>query len=304
MSTLNFGGTGTDPLLPTVPLACILSLARERRARWHPASPVHLQIAEWVCNLVTSGNLTAGDKLPPERQLAEALAVSRMTLRQALEGLQSAGWLTRTLGRRGGAVIANHRSDVDISNLVGLRAQLLQSAMTASSRLISATVQVPDDTTRAALRLGPDDTVFDVMRVRFADDVAVVLERSFFPTALFAGLLDLDLTGSMYSIMRRHYALGPVSATQELTAIIIDPSDAAMLDVAPGSPILGIARTSIAGNGTPVEFSRDLFRSDTLRVTVSGRVISVADALSEPSQTSAPQHSPQPNRSGGSTLTG
>ncbi|WP_104126212.1 GntR family transcriptional regulator [Cryobacterium sp. Y57] len=303
MSTLNFGETDPAPSTPTVPLACVLSLARERRARWHPASPVHLQIAEWVCSLVTSGNLTAGDKLPPERQLAEALAVSRMTLRQALEGLQTAGWLTRTRGRHGGAVIANHRSDVDISNLVGLRTQLLQSAMTASSRLISATVQVPDDATRAALRLGPDDTVFDVIRVRFADDVAVVLERSFFPTALFADLLDLDLTGSMYSIMRRHYALGPVSATQELTAIIIDPADAAVLDAAPGSPILSIARTSIAGNGTPVEFSRDLFRSDTLRVTVSGRVSSATDSLSEPSQTSPP-HSPPPNRSAGSTLAG
>ncbi|TDW28808.1 GntR family transcriptional regulator [Cryobacterium psychrophilum] len=270
------------------PSARVLSLARERQARFAPPSPLHLQIAEWVRGLVASGDLTAGDKLPPERQLAQALTVSRMTLRQALEGLQATGWLTRTLGRRGGSVIAHHRSDVDISNLIGLRAQLLQSAMTASSRLISATVQTPDENTRTALRLGPTDTVYDVMRVRFADEVAVVLERSFFPTALFPGLLDLDLTGSMYSIMRRHYGLGPVSATQELTAMIVDPADAAMLHIAPGSPILGIVRTSIAGNGTPMEFSRDLFRSDKLRVTVSGRVSSATDALSEPPESNPP----------------
>ena len=258
--------------------ACILRLAGERPAPWSVTSPVHLQIGEWLCALVVSGALTAGDRLPPERQLAEALTVSRMTLRHALEGLQNAGWLTRTLGRRGGAVIASRRSDVDISNLVGLRAQLLQSTMSVSSRLISATVQMPDEATRAALRLDSTATVYYVERLRFADAIAVVLERSFFPTALFPGLLDLDLTGSMYSIMRRHYALAPVSATQELTALIVTPGDAAVLDIAPNGPILGITRTSLAGNGTPVEYSRDLFRSDKLRVTVSGRVSSPADA--------------------------
>ena len=263
---------------------CILRLARERPAQWQASAPVHLQIGEWLCAIIDSGALTAGDRLPPERQLAEALTVSRMTLRHALEGLQTAGWLTRTLGRRGGAVIASHRSAVDISNLVGLRAQLLQSAMTASSRLISVTVQTPDSATRLALRLGPTATVFDVERVRFADEIAVVLERSFFPTALFPGLLEHDLTGSMYSIMRRHYTLGPVAATQELTALLITPGDAAVLGIAPNGPILGITRTTLAGNGTPVEYSRDLFRSDKLRVTVSGRISSPTDPLSEPSQ--------------------
>jgi GntR family transcriptional regulator len=257
----------------------ILGLASQRPAPWSAASPVHVQIREWLSALVASGELTAGDRLPSERQLAEALTVSRMTLRHALEGLQNAGWLTRTLGRRGGAVIASQRSDVDISNLVGLRAQLLQSATSASSRLVSATVHQPDEATRVALGLDFTASVYDVERVRYAGDIAVVLERSFFPAALFPGLLDLDLTGSMYSLMRRHYALAPVSATQELTALIVTASDALALGISPNGPILGITRTSFAGNGTPVEYSRDLFRSDKLRVTVSGRVVSPTDAL-------------------------
>jgi GntR family transcriptional regulator len=263
------------------PQTRILRLAGERPAPWSAVSPVHVQISEWLSSLVVSGALTPGDRLPSERQLAETLQVSRMTLRHALEGLQNAGWLTRTLGRRGGDIIASQRSDVDISNLVGLRAQLLQSATSASSRLISATVHQPDEATRAALSLDPAATVYDVERLRYAGDIAVVLERSFFPAALFPGLLDLDLTGSMYSLMRRHYALAPVSSTQELTALIVTPNDATALGITPNGPILGITRTSLAGNGTPVEYSRDLFRSDKLRVTVSGRVVSPTDTLSE-----------------------
>jgi len=260
---------------PIPPQAPILPLALE--ARWTATAPVHLQICEWICGLVVSGELAVGQKLPPERRLAEALAVSRMTLRQALEGLQTAGWLTRTLGRRGGAVIADHRSNIDIASLVGLRAQLLQSSMSASSRLVSATIHAPDADTRAALRISATDEVYEIQRVRLADAVPVVFERSFFPAALFPGLLELDLTGSMYSIMRREYALGPVSAAQEITAVIADDDAAALLEIPQGRPILGIIRTSLSGNGTPVEFSRDLICSERLRVTVSGRIVSAVE---------------------------
>jgi len=261
---------------PVSTQAPILPLALE--ARWTTAGPVHLQICEWICGLVVSGELSAGQKLPPERQLAEALAVSRMTLRQALEGLQTAGWLTRTRGRQGGAVIADHRSNIDIASLAGLRAQLLQSAISASSRLVSATRHTPDVDTRTALRVSATEDVFEIQRVRLADAVPVVFERSFFPAALFPGLLDLDLTGSMYSIMRREFALGPVSTAQEITAVIADASAAALLDIPQGSPILGIIRTSLSANGTPVEFSRDLICSERLHVTVSGRISSASEA--------------------------
>jgi GntR family transcriptional regulator len=109
--------------------------------------------------------------------------------------------------------------------------------MSASSRLVSATRHGPDADTRTALRISATDDVFEIRRVRLADAIPVVFERSFFPAALFPGLLDLDLTGSMYSIMRREYALGPVSAAQEITAVIADADIAALLEIPRGSPV-------------------------------------------------------------------
>lgn len=46
-------------------------------------------------------------RLPPERELAEALGVSRATLRDALAELQNAGYVTIQRGRYGGAVVAS-----------------------------------------------------------------------------------------------------------------------------------------------------------------------------------------------------
>ena len=54
------------------------------------------------------GVFPPGEKLPAERELAEALGVSRATLRDSLAELQSAGYLQVQRGRYGGTVVAAH----------------------------------------------------------------------------------------------------------------------------------------------------------------------------------------------------
>lgn len=48
------------------------------------------------------GVVRAGERLPPERELAARLGVSRETLREALASLREAGWLESRRGRYGG----------------------------------------------------------------------------------------------------------------------------------------------------------------------------------------------------------
>jgi DNA-binding FadR family transcriptional regulator len=65
---------------------------------------------ETVARLGTAirlGVLAAGTRLPPERELAEQLGISRSTLRQALATLTETGHLTATRGRAGGTFVAS-----------------------------------------------------------------------------------------------------------------------------------------------------------------------------------------------------
>ena len=77
--------------------------------------PAYAQIVERVESAVSRGELSAGDRLPPERQLAAELGVSRMTLRQALATLESRGLVTRTTGRRGGTFVASPKVERDVT---------------------------------------------------------------------------------------------------------------------------------------------------------------------------------------------
>lgn len=57
----------------------------------------------YLRSLIFTGELGPGDKLPPERELAERLGISRITLRLALKSLESTGYIVTTRGAGGGS---------------------------------------------------------------------------------------------------------------------------------------------------------------------------------------------------------
>jgi GntR family transcriptional repressor for pyruvate dehydrogenase complex len=64
------------------------------------------ETVERLGTAIRIGLLSPGSKLPPERQLADELRISRSTLRQALTTLVQSGHLTATRGRSGGTFVA------------------------------------------------------------------------------------------------------------------------------------------------------------------------------------------------------
>lgn len=235
--------------------------------------PVYAVIAEWLGQLITFGELARGQRLPSERKLADALSVSRMTLRQALDQLQNAGQIVRLVGGGGGSFVAEQRLSVDVSNLTGLSAQLLQSVDNAFSQVVSArTVEAPPAAVHA-LALATGGKAHEIVRVRFAATAPVVLEHSFFPAGLFPDMLEHDLTGSLYGLIDECYRRAPQSADAELRPAFIVGEDAELMHVKNHSLVQHILRTARSADGTPVEYSEDLFRTDLLRIMVSGQML-------------------------------
>jgi len=52
---------------------------------------IYEDIVRQVKALIADGRLNSGDRLPPERELAERFRVSRTSVREALRSLQSRG---------------------------------------------------------------------------------------------------------------------------------------------------------------------------------------------------------------------
>jgi GntR family transcriptional repressor for pyruvate dehydrogenase complex len=76
-----------------------------------PASAFE-ETVERLGSAIRLGLLAPGDKLPPERELAKRLKISRSTLRQALTALVQSGHLVSQRGRSGGTFVAERRPQV------------------------------------------------------------------------------------------------------------------------------------------------------------------------------------------------
>jgi GntR family transcriptional regulator len=218
--------------------------------------PAHAQIERALVAAI--GGLAPGTRLPPERELARRLRVARMTVRHALDSLERRGLVARRVGRGGGTFVAEAK--LELAGLAALSNQLRALGLTAGARILSAR-----ELATGPAQLG-GEPAYEIVRVRFGDGEPLALERMWFPVDAFPGLLEHPLEGSLYQLMRERYDGGPVSVTERVEPSLADTEDATALQVAPGAAVLRVERTAESASGRTIEFSKDVFRGDRVRV--------------------------------------
>lgn len=230
--------------------------------------PAHTRIACWLEGLMASRAIRPGDKLPAEVEFANALGISRMTLRQALATLELQGLLERRRGRWGGNFVSEPRIDYSLAGLPGFTEQMRRAHVRAGARVVRAETRRPEEHVRVALGLKRGQRIHEIIRVRSANQDPLTLEETYLPAAAFPDFLEGDLLGSLYDRMRHEYGRVPFAAEEILEPVKATDERAELLGVQPGDPILLITRTATTQDGLPVEYARDYFRPDRARVTV------------------------------------
>ncbi|MFL5926856.1 MAG: GntR family transcriptional regulator [Gaiellaceae bacterium] len=223
--------------------------------------PAHVQIEAALERAIASGELAPADRLPPERDLARQLRVSRMTLRQALRALEARGLVSRRVGRDGGTFVEEPK--LELTGLAALSDQLRGLGREAGATVLTSREREATAAEEAALGA---QRVFEVARVRSADGTPVALEQTVLPCALFPALLDQPLDGSLYALMRDRYGIRPARAVERLEPGLASRHEALALEIAPRRPVMLVQRTTYDEEERPVEVSRDVFRGDRTRV--------------------------------------
>ncbi|MFY0409179.1 GntR family transcriptional regulator [Solicola sp. PLA-1-18] len=234
--------------------------------------PAHARIERWVTGLVREGRLVATDRLPPEGDLAAALGVSRMTLRQALASLEQRGLVERRRGRGGGTFVTRPRVELDLTGLLGFTEQLRRARIRAGARVLTATRETAPADVAEGLALPGGGAAHRVVRVRLADDEPLALEETWLPAPLFDGIADHDLTGSIYELMGRHFDAAPRTADEWLEPVVATSEQAALLGIRPHAPLMLVTRIAYDAAGLPVELAHDRYRADRTRVHLRTQV--------------------------------
>jgi GntR family transcriptional regulator len=217
---------------------------------------------------IAAGQWQAGQRLGSERSLATELGVSRSSLRQALAMMEQAGAVRRVIGRGGGTFVSHQKIDRDLSHIRSVPELLSAQGIIAGTRILSTGMAPAAAATAEALQIEHGQLVYAIVRIRLADGAPISLEHAWLPVALFPGLLEFQLGGSLYSLLAENFSVEPRETTERIEVVRSGADDASILGIERNDPLLSITRLTRGADGTPFEHSHDLFRADRTRIVV------------------------------------
>ncbi len=200
--------------------------------------------------------LKPNEALPPERELATDLSISRITVRKALDTLVGEGLLVR---RQGAGTFVAGRVEKQFAKLSSFTEDMASRGRAVRSEwLLRARGEVTPEES-LTLGLSPGAPVLRFHRVRFADDVPMALEYSAIAGFGLAGpeMVESSLYAALEATGNR-----PARALQRLRAVSFDAEQAALLHVEPGAPGLYIERRGFLEDGRVIEATRSWYRGD------------------------------------------
>lgn len=252
-------------------------------------------IADGIRQKIEKDGLTAGDRLPAERELVVEFGVARMTIRNALDVLQIEGLIERRRGRNGGTFVRSVPPEVELTRMDGLLPQLQQRGFKVSCEVLRAVLVVAEGSVAEALKVDNGDPVFHVVRVLSVDDTPLILEKANYPAERVPGLLEADLSRSMYEVLEGHWDLRPVYKTETIIPGVASAWERDVLEITESQPLLRINRTTTTDDGVPIEHSMGVLRSDVVRILV----VTGGQLPDQPGLSSDPALRPMSGPSGG-----
>ena len=218
--------------------------------------PLYRQLQRALREAIDKRIFGPDEALPAERQLALDLALSRITVRKAIEGLVGEGLLVK---RPGSGNFINTRIEKNFAKLTSFSEDMRARGRTPRSvwlKRAEGTV-TPEEALR--LRLSPGAPVYRFNRIRYADEIPMCLE---YATIVASCLPALETVGiSMYEALE-DAGNRPVRALQRLSAVLLNGEQARLLQVKEGDPGLCVERLGFLRDGRAVEFCRSYFRGD------------------------------------------
>lgn len=229
-------------------------------------SPLYRQIKDLLLQGLDKGEWKPGEAIPSELELAARFQVSQGTVRKAIDELAAENVLLRRQGK--GTFVATH-------NEARVRYRFLRLApdeegaagadAVAKSQILECRRLRASQEVARSLEGRPGDSVVFIRRLLTFGDIPTVLDDIWLPGGLFKGLTLERLqrnTGPLYALFENGFGVSMIRADEKLRAIAAPDEAAQVLNVAPGTPLMQVDRTSYTYGGRPVEMRRGLYRTD------------------------------------------
>ncbi|WGW05283.1 GntR family transcriptional regulator [Tropicibacter oceani] len=210
--------------------------------------PLYVQISEMLIRDIHAGRLVDGERLPPEREMAEGLGISVGTLRKALGDLTAKGMLERVQGS-GNYVRA--KSDAK-SVYAFFRVELLEGGGLPTAEILSVDRM---DKPGSLPAFGTSAQGHRIRRLRRLNGQPAVLEEIWLDGSYADRIAARDLRESLYLYYREALNLWVARAEDRLGLAPLPDWAPPAFGLRPGTPTLQATRISWGQDGARAEVS-------------------------------------------------
>jgi GntR family transcriptional regulator len=230
--------------------------------------PKYYQISLEIIELIRTGQLRPGARIPSENDIIRNFQVSNTTARKVLQEIERAGWVTRIKGK--GTFVKNSAIiNRSATKVLSFTKNMRQAGLVPRTRLLDKQIiQKGKQTTVSGRTYSIRKPVCKITRLRLADDTTMMIEERYISLEFCPGIEKQNLENSLYDIYLDHYNLQITRIDQSLQAIIIPPelNDHFQVDQAiPGFQVHGV---TFCGRELVLEIEDSIYRGDRYHFTV------------------------------------
>lgn len=227
-----------------------------RRGKSAVFAPLYKQIKQLLVEGLDQGEWKPGELIPSELELAARFQVSQGTVRKAIDELAAEHLLVRRQGK--GTFVATHhepRAQFRFLRIVPDEGEVVP----AQSRFLECRRQRAAADIARSLDLKTGDAVVYIRRLLLFDGTPIVLDDIWLPGAMFKGLTAdrlAEYRGPLYGLFETEFGTRMIRADERLRAVAADATEAELLRLKPGAPLLLVERVSYTYGERPVEVRR------------------------------------------------
>lgn len=230
--------------------------------------PHYHRISELLRERIESGVLKQGDRIPSEEELCQQFAVSRTTVRQALQRLEQDGLIERHAGR--GSFVAQVEPSAARFKLTCLLGDLISLGLPAIATLQDRSIVEPPAAVAESMALEPGETVLTFLKLVSVDDRVFAVRRTYLRQWMSDHLSDDDLRSErLLAVLTSKCGVDCIEAEQLVEAVVADSEVSGYLGLEVGSPVLSVTRSTVDSHRACIEHSVNLYRSDRTRFYIA-----------------------------------
>src|ERR1700761_4294714 len=224
--------------------------------------PKYYQVKKQLLDFTAA--MAPGSPVPPERELAQHYGTSRTTVRQALAELVVEGRLLRMQGK--GTFVAKPKV-AQLLELASYTQGMRAPGLHPQTKILDTSYVPADAQLSELLAISPGSRVLRIHRLRLADGEPMSTDTSHLPARRFPGLRrNLDRYASLYEALATAYGVQLAEAEETIETVLADPTDARLLGVDAGMPLLLLSRQAFDVSAVPVEWAQSKYRGDRYKL--------------------------------------